>query len=70
MQWLHLSFPTTLKVLTMSKATIRIGSTKEFFARAQLVGRKLDRGDPIDDSFTLSFDDGGPSWNVTEGKSG
>ena len=41
----------------MSKATIRIGSTKEFFARAQLVGRKLDRGDPIDESFTLSFDD-------------
>lgn len=41
----------------MSKATIRIGSTKEFFARAQLVGRKLDRGDPIDESFTLSFED-------------
>lgn len=41
----------------MSKATIRIGSTQEFFARAQLVGRKLDRGDPIDESFTLSFED-------------
>ena len=54
----------------MSKATIRIGSTKEFFERAQLIGRKLDRGDQIDESFTLSFDDGGPSWNVTEGKSG
>jgi predicted XRE-type DNA-binding protein/predicted transcriptional regulator len=41
----------------MSKATIRIGSTKEFFARAKLIGRKLDRGDPIDEFFTLSFED-------------
>jgi predicted XRE-type DNA-binding protein/predicted transcriptional regulator len=41
----------------MSKATIRTGSTKEFFARAQLVGRKLDRGDLIDEFFTLSFED-------------
>jgi predicted XRE-type DNA-binding protein/predicted transcriptional regulator len=41
----------------MSKATIRIASTKEFFARAKLIGRKLDRGDSIDESFTLSFDD-------------
>ena len=41
----------------MSKATIRIGSTKEFFARAQLVGRKLDRGDQVEERFTLSFDD-------------
>lgn len=41
----------------MSKATIRIGSTKEFFARAQLVGRKLDRGDQVEERVTLSFDD-------------
>jgi predicted XRE-type DNA-binding protein/predicted transcriptional regulator len=41
----------------MSKATIRIGSTKEFFARAKLVGRKLDRGDQVEERFTLSFDD-------------
>ena len=41
----------------MSKATIRIGSTKEFFARAKLVGRKLDRGDQIEESFTISFGD-------------
>jgi predicted XRE-type DNA-binding protein/predicted transcriptional regulator len=41
----------------MSKATIRIGSTKEFFARAQLVGRRCDRGGQIADSFTLSFED-------------
>ena len=39
----------------MSNATIRIGSTKEFFARAKLVGRKLDRGDQIEETFTLSF---------------
>jgi predicted XRE-type DNA-binding protein/predicted transcriptional regulator len=39
----------------MSNATIRIGSTKEFFARAKLVGRKLDRGDQIEKTFTLSF---------------
>ena len=41
----------------MSKATIRIGSTKEFFARAQLVGQKIDRGDQIEELFTLSFGD-------------
>ena len=41
----------------MSKATIRIGSTKEFFARVKLVGRELDRGDQIEESFKLSFGD-------------
>ena len=41
----------------MSKATIRMGGIKEFFARAKLVGRKLDRGDQIEESFTLSFGD-------------
>lgn len=41
----------------MSKATIRIGSTKEFFARTQLVGQKIDRGDQIEELFTLSFGD-------------
>jgi predicted XRE-type DNA-binding protein/predicted transcriptional regulator len=41
----------------MSKATIRIGSTKEFFARAQLVGQKIDRDDQIEELFTLSFGD-------------
>ena len=41
----------------MSKATIRIGSTKEFFARVKLVGRELDRGNQIEESFKLSFGD-------------
>ncbi len=45
----------------MSKAkqlvTVRTGSTEDFFARARKAAQRADRGEPIERSVTLSFED-------------
>lgn len=48
----------------MRNVIVNTGTTEEFFARGREIARKIDRGEPLEPEFTLTFENPGDMFAV------